>query len=77
MKPFMPSSFGRRAFFCHVVSFLPGCREPWVSAPNLLTKFPAIFENGGTHGRQTAFLAHSTYKSLFERLETGTGAGVF
>ena len=38
----------------------------------LAYKIPAIFGNGGTHGHLTAFLAHFTYKSLFERLETGT-----
>ena len=49
---------------------------PWVSAPNLLTKIPAIFEKRGTPGRQSAFLAHFTYKSLLWRRKTGTGAGV-
>ena len=49
---------------------------PWVSAPNLLTKIPALFENIGTRGHQSAFLAHFTYKSLLWRRKTGTGAGV-
>ena len=48
----------------------------WVSAPNVLTKIPALFENIGTRGHQSAFLAHFTYKSLLWRQETGTGAGV-
>ena len=50
--------------------------EAWVSAPNLLTKIPALFENIGTRGHQSAFLAHFTYESLLWRRETGTGAGV-
>ena len=37
---------------------------PWVSVPNLLTKIPALFENIGTRGHQSAFLAHFTYESL-------------
>ena len=49
---------------------------PWASAPNLLTKIPSLFENIGTRGHQSAFLAHFTYKSLLWRQETGTGAGV-
>ena len=49
---------------------------PWVSAPNLLTKIPALFENIGTRGHQSAFLAHFTYEILLWRQETGTGAGV-
>ena len=48
----------------------------WVLAPNLLTKIPSLFEKRGTHGHQSAFLAHFTYKSLLWRQETGTGAGV-
>ena len=48
----------------------------WVSAPNLLTKIPSLFENIGTRGHQSAFLAHFTYESLLWRRETGTGAGV-
>ena len=40
---------------------------PWVSAPNLLTKIPALFENIGTRGHQSAFLAHFTLKSLLWR----------
>ena len=48
----------------------------WVSALNLLTKIPSLFENIGTRGHQSAFLAHFTYKSLLWRQETGTGAGM-
>ena len=47
----------------------------WVSAPNLLTKIPALFENIGTRGHQSVFLAHFTYESLW-RWKTGTEAGV-
>ena len=49
---------------------------PWVSAPNLLTKIPSLFENIGTRGHQSAFLAHFALKSLLWRRKTGTGAGV-
>ena len=48
----------------------------WVSAPNLLTKIPAIFEKHGTPGQGSPSLAHFTYESLLWRRETGTGAGV-
>ena len=49
---------------------------PWVSAPNLLTKIPALFEKRETRGHQSVFLAHFTYKSLLWRRKTGTGSGV-
>ena len=49
---------------------------PWVSALNLLTKIPSLFENIGTRGHQSAFLAHFTYESLLWRRKTGTGTGV-
>ena len=39
----------------------------WVSAPNLLTKIPAIFEKRGTPGQGSPFLAHFTLKSLLWR----------
>ena len=48
----------------------------WVSAPNLLTKIPAIFEKRGTPGQGSPSLTHFTYESLLWRLETGTGTGV-
>ena len=48
----------------------------WVSAPNLLTKIPAIFEKRGTPGQGSPSLTHFTYESLLWRRETGTGAGV-
>ena len=48
---------------------------PWVSALNLLTKIPSLFENIGTRGHQSAFLAHFTYESLLWRRETGTKVG--
>ena len=48
---------------------------PWVSVPNLLTKIPSLFENIGTRGHQSAFLAHFTYKSLLWRRKTGTKVG--
>ena len=49
---------------------------PWVSALNLLTKIPSLFENIGTHDHQSAFLAHFTYESLLWCRKTGTGAGM-
>ena len=48
---------------------------PWVSALNLLTKIPSLFENIGTRGHQSAFLAHFTYESLLWRRKTGTKVG--
>ena len=48
---------------------------PWVSVPNLLTKIPFLFENIGTRGHQSAFLAHFTYESLLWRRKTGTKVG--
>ena len=49
---------------------------PWVSALNLLTKIPAIFEKRGTPGQGNPSLTHFTYESLLWRWKTGTGAGV-
>ena len=37
--------------------FLPAAGA-WGSVPNLLTKVPAFFENGGTRGQQSAFQTH-------------------
>ena len=73
---------GRGAFVslpaAGAVGLACSCPRPglWVSAPNLLTKISAIFENIGTRGHQSAFLAHFTYKSLLWRRKTGTGAWV-
>ena len=60
---------------CGAFVFLPAAGA-WVSALNLLTKIPSLFENIGTRGHQSAFLAHFTYESLLWRRKTGTGAGV-
>ena len=59
---------------CGFFVFLPAA-GPWVSAPNLLTKIPSLFENIGTRGHQSAFLAHFTYESLLWRRKTGTKVG--
>ena len=69
------SLFSRPRPGCGFFVFLPAA-GPWVSALNLLTKIPSIFENIGTRGHQSAFLAHFTYESLLWRRKTGTGAGV-
>ena len=69
------SLFSRPRPGCGFFVFLPAA-GPWVSALNLLTKIPSLFENIGTRGHQSAFLAHFTYESLLWRRETGTGAGV-
>ena len=47
-----------------------------LSSDEAAMEIPALFENIGTRGHQSAFLAHFTYKSLLWRQETGTGAGV-
>ena len=67
--------FSRPRPGCRALVFLPAA-GPWVSALNLLTKIPSLFENIGTRGHQSAFLAHFTYESLLWRRKTGTGAGV-
>ena len=69
----------------HILLFSrPSCRAfvsllaagLWVSALNLLTKIPSLFENIGTRGHQSAFLTHFTHESLLWRRKTGTGAGM-
>ena len=88
---FMPFNFGWKAYFSArgrgvgLLFFLPAAGAwafvflpaagAWGSVPNLLTKVPAFFENGGTRGQQSAFLAHFTYKSLLWQRKTGTKVG--
>ena len=60
---FMPFNFGWKAYFSacgwgvELLFFLPAAGALG-SAPNLLTKVPAFFENGGTRGQQSAFQTH-------------------
>ena len=71
---FMPFNFGWKAYFSArgrgvgLLFFLPAAGAwafvflpaagAWGSVPNLLTKVPAFFENGGTRGQQSAFQTH-------------------
>ena len=47
-----------------------------LSSDKAVMEIPALFENIGTRGHQSAFLAHFTCKSLLWHRKTGTGAGV-
>ena len=57
---FMPFNFGWKAYFSacgwgvELLFFLPAAGA-WGSVPNLLTKVPAFFENGGTRGQGVDF----------------------
>lgn len=60
---FMPFNFGWKAYFSACgwgveLSFFLPAAGAWGSVPNLLTKVPAFFENGGTRGQQSAFQTH-------------------
>lgn len=65
---FMPFNFGWKAYFS------ARGRGVGLSA-QLAYKSSCFFENWGTHGQQSAFLAHFTYKSLLWQRKTGTKVG--
>ena len=88
---FMPFNFGWKAYFSARgrgvdfyfsargwgVGFCFSARGRGVGlSAQLAYKSSCFFENWGTRGQQSAFLAHFTYKSLLWRRETGTGAGM-
>ena len=65
---FMPFNFGWKAYF--------SARGQGVGlSAQLAYKSSCFFENWGTHGQQSAFLAHFTYKSLLWQKKTGTKVG--
>ena len=65
---FMPFNFGWKAYFS------ARGRGVGLSA-QLAYKSSCFFENIGTRGHQSAFLAHFTYKSLLWQRKTGTKVG--
>ena len=76
---FMPFNFGWKAYFSargRGVDFYFSARGRGVGlSTQLAYKSSCFFENWGTRGQQSAFLAHFTYKSLLWRRKTGTKVG--
>ena len=76
---FMPFNFGWKAYFSargRGVDFYFSARGRGVGlSAQLAYKSSCFFENWGTRGQQSAFLAHFTYKSLLWQRKTGTKVG--
>lgn len=76
---FMPFNFGWKAYFSARgwgVDFYFSARGRGVGlSAQLAYKSSCFFENWGTHGQQSAFLAHFNYKSLLWQRKTGTKVG--
>lgn len=76
---FMPFNFGWKAYFSargRGVGFYFSARGRGVGlSTQLAYKSSCFFENWGTRGQQSAFLAHFTYKSLLWQRKTGTKVG--